>query len=311
MQSMAIVGAGFVGRAWAVVFARAGWTVRISDPIGDVRRQSPALLLQMVEELAAADLVGDPAPIMARMTVFDRLEDALDGVDFVQENGPERVDVKRAIFAELDRLVPHGTLLASSSSAIVASHFSEALPGRARCLIGHPVNPPHLIPVVELCGAPWTSAETMARARSIYESVGQVPVTVNKEIEGFVLNRLQSVVLAEALRLVGEGVVSPQDLDHTIKDGLGLRWSFMGPFETIELNAPDGIADYLSRYGPAFQRIASDPATSSVWEQDNVRRLVAAWGKPEPAALKAKIDWRDRTLAALVAHKQSGSPPPK
>lgn len=182
--------------------------------------------------------------------------------------------------------------------------------GRARCLIGHPVNPPHLVPVVEVCGAPWTSPEAVTRARDIYHGVGQVPVTVNREIEGFVLNRLQAVVLTEALRLVADGVISPQDLDHTMKDGLGLRWSFMGPFETIELNAPGGIADYAERYGPTFARIAADVPDAGVWTPAKIASLVAAWGKPDAASLKAKIDWRDKTLAALMAHKQSQEKPP-
>jgi len=310
MSSMAIVGAGFVGRAWALVFARAGWHVQVSEPGDQVRQQLPALLKTMAEELVAAGLALDAETITARIRIFDRLEDALQGVSFVQESGPELVEIKQAIFAELDRLAPPDAILASSSSAIVASRFSEALPGRARCLIGHPVNPPHLVPVVELCGAPWTSSKAVARARDIYHSVGQVPVTVNREIEGFVLNRLQAVVLTEALRLVADGVVSPQDLDHTMKDGLGLRWSFMGPFETIELNAPGGIADYAGRYGPTFARIAADVPDADVWTPAKIERLVAAWGKPDAASLKAKIDWRDKTLAALMAHKQSNEKPP-
>ena len=163
----------------------------------------------------------------------------------MQENGPETAAAKRAIFADLDGAAPPAAILASSTSFIPASQFSEGLPGRARCLVGHPVNPPHLVPVVELCGAPWTAPETIARARTLYESARQAPITVNREIFGFVLNRLQGVLLAEAFRLVGEGVVSPQDLDVTLKDGLGLRWSFMGPFETIELNAPGGIRGLL------------------------------------------------------------------
>ena len=127
---------------------------------------------------------------------------------------------------------------ASSTSAIVASRFTENLEGRARCLVAHPVNPPHLVPIVELVGAPWTAPE-IDRARQGDLRVGQAGADRGaREIEGFILNRLQGALLAEAFRLVGEGYVSPQDLDKTIKDGLGLRWSFMGPFETIELNAP-------------------------------------------------------------------------
>jgi L-gulonate 3-dehydrogenase len=215
------------------------------------------------------------------------------------------VEVKRALFAELDRLAPPDAILASSTSAIVASLFTEGLAGRARCLVAHPVNPPHLVPIVELCGAPWTAPDTVARARAIYESVRQVPVTVHREVEGFVLNRLQGALLAEAFRLVGDGVVSPQDLDKTIKDGLGLRWSFMGPFETIELNAPGGIPDYCARYTGFYRRLAGAPAEPSVYDEANVGRIVEAWGgTPDPAELARKSAWRDTRLAALKAHKR-------
>ena len=166
------------------------------------------------------------------------------------------VEDKKTIFAQLDKLAPPNALLVSSTSAITASRFTETLPGRARCLVGHPVNPPHLVPLVELCGAPWTSPEAIERARNIYREIGQVPVTINREINGFVLNRLQGALLAEAFRLVGEGYISAEDLDHTVKDGLGLRWSFLGPFETIELNAPGGIPDYCARYTGFYKELA-------------------------------------------------------
>jgi L-gulonate 3-dehydrogenase len=159
-----------------------------------------------------------------------------------------------------------------------------------------------------LCGSPWTAPETIARAREIYESVEQVPILVNREVDGFVLNRLQGALLAEALRLVGEGVVSPQDLDKTLKDGLGLRWSFLGPFETIELNAPGGIADYCERYTGFYRRLSQDPAKPEVWDGANVQRVLNAWGEaPGPEALARRSAWRDQRLAALQAHKQSQS----
>jgi 3-hydroxyacyl-CoA dehydrogenase len=233
------------------------------------------------------------------------LAEALDGADLAQENGPEQLEVKRELFAELDRLADPRTILASSTSAIQCSLFTADLPGRARCLVAHPVNPPHLVPVVELSGAPWTDPSVIARARAIFEGIGQAPVTVLKEADGFILNRLQAALLAEAFRLVEEGYVTPQDLDVTVKDGLGLRWAFMGPFETIELNAPGGIPDYCSRYGGFFRRLASDPPPAGVWDDANVARVVTAWGgTPTPEAHAAKTRRRDQRLAALVAHKR-------
>jgi L-gulonate 3-dehydrogenase len=304
-QTMAIVGAGLIGRAWASIFARAGWSVRLSDPVEGQAEQCRALCREALEQLSRHGLCDDPAGVLARITVVGTLREALDGVALVQENGPELVEVKQAIYAELDRLAPPDAILASSTSAIVASRFTEALQGRHRCLVAHPVNPPHLVPVVELCGAPWTSPDVITRARDIYRAIGQVPIIVHREIEGFILNRLQGALLTEAMKLAGEGYVSPQDLDHVIADGLGLRWSFLGPFATIELNAPGGIPDYLARYSGFYQRLAADPAPPSAWTGEGAARVAEAWGREADAsALSRRAQARDERLAALRAHKK-------
>ncbi len=306
MPAVAIVGAGLIGRSWAIVFARAGWDVQITDPSAEQLAAAPRLIRQGLDELAARGLAGDAEAAAQRVSPAATIEEAVRGVDLVQENGPEVLEAKRDIFGELDRLTPEHTILASSTSAIVASRFTEDLANRERCLVAHPVNPPHLVPVVELCGAPWTSPDVIARARTIYESVDQAPITVNRELEGFVLNRLQVALLSEAFRLVGEGVVTPQDLDKTLAEGLGLRWSFMGPFQTIELNAPGGIPDYCARYGPFFRRYMADAPTAAVWDQANIDRVIAAWGRsPSREEVLRLSAWRDRRLAALKAHKRS------
>ena len=157
------------------------------------------------------------------------------------------------------------------------------------------------MPVVELCGAPWTSRRDDRRARSDDAiDVGQVPIVVRREIDGFILNRLQGALLTEAMRLVADGVVSPDDLDKTMRDGLGLRWSFMGPFETIELNAPGGVADYCARYSGFYRRLAADPAPPTVWEGQSAARVAAALGAPLTTAQRdQRTAWRDRRLLAL------------
>ncbi|MEO1794872.1 MAG: 3-hydroxyacyl-CoA dehydrogenase NAD-binding domain-containing protein, partial [Pseudomonadota bacterium] len=229
----------------------------------------------------------------------------------VQESGPERVDLKIELFAEMDRAAGPETILASSSSAIVASRFTETLPGRARCLIGHPVNPPHVVPIVEICGAPWTDPDVVARARGIYEAAGQVAIEVRKEIDGFILNRMQAVLLAEAFRLISEGYVSAADLDRTIKDGLGRRWAFMGPIETIELNAPQGIADYGARYGETLYSLAKEPVTRDLFSEETLKAVAESWGEtPDADTVARKSVWRDDRLAALDAHLRSAKPPP-
>ena len=305
MPRVAIIGSGLIGRAWAMVFCRAGWDAAMYDSVDGAAEKAHGLVAEGLDELAKHGLVDDPKGSAKRVRAAKSVADALDGASFVQENVPETVDAKRAIFAELDHLSSADAILASSSSAIVPSLFAENLKGRARILVAHPVNPPHLVPIVELVGAPFTALETIARAKEVYEFVNQVPIVVRREIEGFVLNRLQGALLAEAFRLVGEGYVSPQDLDKTIKDGLGLRWSFMGPFATIELNAPGGIADYCARYTGFYKRLQAKPAEVAVYEDENVARILKEWGKPAtPVELAERTRWRDQRLAALAAHKK-------
>jgi 3-hydroxyacyl-CoA dehydrogenase len=306
MPRVAIIGSGLIGRAWAMVFARAGWDAAMYDAVDGVADTALGLVAEGLDELAKHGLVDDPKGSAKRVRAAKSVADALDGATYVQENVPETVDAKRAIFAELDHLASPDAILASSSSAIVPSLFAENLPGRARILVAHPVNPPHLVPIVELVGAPWTAPETIARAKQVYESVNQVPIVVRREIEGFILNRLQGALLAEAFRLVGEGYVSPQDLDKTIKDGLGLRWSFMGPFATIELNAPGGIADYCARYTGFYKRLQAKPAGVEVFEDGNIAGILREWGKAATSAeLAERTRWRDQRLAALAAHKKT------
>ena len=306
MPTVGVIGAGLIGRAWAMVFARAGWDVKITDTSAEARSAAPKLLEAALADQARHGLATNPKAAAARIKVAATLEDCVAGVTFVQECGPETVEAKIELFAALDKAAPPDAILASSSSAIVASRYTEKLPGRVRCLVAHPVNPPHLVPIVELCPAPWTSQDVVARSKQIYEDIGQVPITVLKEIDGFILNRMQGVLLSEAFRLVGEGFVSAEDLDKTIAHGLGLRWSFMGPFETIELNAPGGIPDYCARYGETLYRTSSRPVTPDVWQKPNVDRVVASWGKsPGKQEIAAKTIWRDDRLAALAAHKRT------
>jgi L-gulonate 3-dehydrogenase len=302
---VAIIGAGLVGRGWATIFALSGWTVRLYDAAPGQVERCQAMCKMALADLARYGLAETPTEAYARIKTSRTMADAVRDAALVQENGPETVEAKLSIYAELDEITSLETILASSTSSIVTSRFTEKLKGRHRCLVAHPVNPPHLVPVVELSGAPWTSPDVIAKARAIYESIGQVPVQVLKEVEGFILNRLQGALLTEAMRLVGEGYVTPQDLDKTIKDGLGLRWSFIGPFETIELNAPGGMGDYFARYSGFYERIAQDPAPASAWHAANADKVLQAWGRaPEPSELLAKSRSRDERLTLMKAFKK-------
>jgi len=305
-RHVAIVGAGFIGRAWAIVFARAGFSVAVYDAVDTALAQCQRLLLENISDLAEHGLISEaPATVLARIRTETTLPAALKGACLVQECAYETLEIKRAVFAELDRHAAADTILASSTSWLKASEFSEGLAGRARVLVAHPVNPPYLIPLVELAPAPWTDAAVLASAKTIYQEAGQVPVVLHKEITGFLLNRIQAAVLNEALNLYADGFASMEDMDLVLKNGLGMRWSFMGPFETIDLNAPQGLMDYADRYGSTFREVAADQATNP-WNRDTMAQLHAQRREVLPAAdMQARARWRDRRLMALIAHQRS------
>ena len=304
-ERIGIVGAGLIGRAWAIVFARAGCQVRLHDADPQALATCQQLLLENLSDLAQHGLIDEsPAEVLARITAVSTLAEAVDGAVLVQENVRETLEAKRAIFAELDSVAAPDTILASSTSWLMASEFSEGLPGRHRIMVGHPVNPPYLVPLVEIAPAPWTSAAAVQRAHALYSQAGQTPVLLKKEITGFLLNRIQGAVLNEALNLYAEGYASVQDLDKVLKDGLGLRWSFMGPFETIDLNAPEGVIDYAQRYGPTYRSVAQAQLPND-WDPGVLAR-VEAERRAELSApqLAERARWRDNRLMALVAHKR-------
>ena len=308
MTQVAVIGAGLIGRAWSIVFARAGFDVALWDKFPEAVPAALDFIADRLPELRENGLLADePDTVLARIRRVDDLAEALRDAEYVQENGPERVPEKIALFADLDRLARPDAVLASSTSGIPASALTEGLAGRARCLVAHPVNPPYLIPLVEICPAPWTDAETVARTRAIMTKAGQVPATVKKEMDGFALNRLQGALLAEAFRLLADDVISPTDLDALVKHGLGLRWSFMGPLETIDLNAPGGLADYCNRYGPLYAAMQQQ-MTPLAWDEALVGRLQAARRAELPGNMQpVRQEWRDRRLMALLAHK-AGQP---
>jgi 3-hydroxyacyl-CoA dehydrogenase len=306
MEKIAVVGAGLIGRAWAMVFARAGHPVRMYDSVPGAVDKALGLIDEGLRELRSAGLIGeDPAVVLKRVSGASSLADAVRDADYVQENTSERLDVKREVYRQMDEAAPPHCILASSTSTIQTSRFSEGLKGRHRCIVAHPVNPPHVVPVVEISPAPWTAADVVQRTRALHEKVGQVPITVKREVEGFILNRLQAALLNEAWRLVKEDYVSVEDLDKSIRDGLGLRWSFMGPFETIDLNAPGGIPDYAQRYGPVLHGMMKD-VKYEPWDAALIARIEAQRRQRMPQEKHGEREaWRDRRLMALIAHKRS------
>jgi L-gulonate 3-dehydrogenase len=309
-HAVAIVGSGLVGRAWAMAYARGGCKVRLFDPADGVAEKALSLIEETLGNMAPLDLLMGQSvvTVMARISASASLGEAVAGADYVQENSPERPEIKTKVFSDLDAVIGANTVIGSSTSAILPSVFTGHVRCKERCLVVHPLNPPHLIPAVEVVPAPWTSEKTVAFARDLLTSVGQKPIVMSREIEGFLMNRLQGAVLEECFRLVEAGLVSPADIDIGIRDGLALRWSFMGPFETSDLNAPGGISDYAHRYEPGFIKQFETQKSRVAWNGEVLKKVDAYRRKHVPLdKIATRQAWRDRRLMALAAHKKQAA----
>ncbi|MES3675883.1 3-hydroxyacyl-CoA dehydrogenase [Halomonas elongata] len=303
-----ILGAGLIGRAWAIVFARAGMPVTLYDVDGDALDTAREAIRQSLTNLQLAGLIEDAEPPQALIRTENDLARAMADAAYIQECGPENVEAKRRIYTDLETVAAKDTVLASSTSGIAASQFTEHLHHPERCLVVHPVNPPYLIPLVEVAPSPLTLKTVVDRTMHLMERVQQAPILVRKEIQGFILNRLQGALLNEALRLFRDGYVSAEDLDKTVKHGLGLRWSFMGPLETIDLNAPGGVVDYGQRYAPLYHDIDHQRGDDEPWAPATLAALDEERREQLPTAdLADRQAWRDRRLMALIAHQRSFS----
>ena len=307
--TVAIIGSGLVGRGWAISFARGGCNVRLWDNDPEAPQRAIAAIPAALTELADNGLLDeDTAVVAGRIAAVDSIEAALDGASHVQENSPEDVEIKKQVTNRIAAIAGPATVIASSTSSLMPSLFTEQAPGRERCVVGHPLNPPYLTPAVEIVPAPWTAPETVEKARALYAAIGHSPIVLEREVDGFIVNRLQGALLHEAFRLVADGYAKAEDIDRAVRDGLGLRWSFMGPFETIDLNAPGGIRDYVARYEGMYQRSAEQQKETRDW----IPALEASIEAERTAALpRASIAerqaWRDRRLTALAAHRKAAA----
>lgn len=305
--AVAVIGGGSIGVAFAVVFASAGRLVRLFEPDETRRAAVPGLLRARLDDLQSYSLLDEaPDAIARRVTLADDLAEAVAGAVYVQECAPEVLALKQELFAALDRLAPPHAVLASASSFIAASAFASGLAGRHRILVTHPGNPPFLIRVVEIVPAPFTDPASVQAATALLQSCGMEPVVVHKEVEGFVFNRLQGALLREAYCLVRDGVVAVEDVDRIVRDGLGLRWSVVGPFETADLNTQGGIAAHATKMGPSYTRMGAERGQHDPWTPDLVAKVTAERRAQLPLERWAeRVAWRDRRMMSLVRHRRS------
>nr|WP_223421712.1 3-hydroxyacyl-CoA dehydrogenase NAD-binding domain-containing protein [Tateyamaria pelophila] len=293
-----ILGAGFIGISFAAVFADHGWPVTLIDPDPQQRDKATDGIAQQREAMA---LAGLDKGLAGSVEVVDALDHALKQATLVIECGPENLDMKQEIFAQLLSSTASETLLVTASSAIRMSQIVTDPAQQTRCLVAHPVNPPAVLRLIELCPAPGTSPDAVDRTAALFAGAGFEPAILAREIEGFLLNRLQGAVLREAYRLVDDGIAEPDDIDRVMRLGLGPRWALSGPFETVELNTPGGIAAHAARMGPAYQRMGEQRGETVDWSAPLVARVAAARDAARGSQTVAeRAAWRSTAVAKLV-----------
>ena len=306
-RNVTVIGAGVIGASWVAVFLAHGLKVTVQDPRAGVDAEVRGYVDRASDALRA--LGCNDATIASgheRLSFEPDLERAVADADVVQENGPERIDFKRDLWKRIAAAAPAHALLLSSSSALPASAQARDMAAPERMLIGHPFNPPHVIPLVEVVPGAQTSPESTREAVAFYTALGKVPQVVHKEIGGFVANRLQAAIFRECVSLVSQGVVTVDELDSIVTHSVGLRWAVDGPFASFHLGGgDDGMRGFVRQFGPGMEArwrsmegsVSFDEATTKLlYEQSD-----AAFGGRTRAAHETARDARQIAILQVLA----------
>lgn len=307
-EQVAVIGAGTIGASWAALFLAHGLAVRVTDPAPGTEERVQATLDQLGPILAALGLPGEG--LGERLAFFGDVEEAVEGADVVQENGPESIAFKRELWAKVEQAASPAALLASSTSGMRASSMAKAMADPSRLVVGHPFNPPHLVPLIEVVPGELTAPAVVEEAVAFYAALGKRPLVIRKEIPGFVANRLQSALFQECVHLVAQGVVSMEDLDAVVTNSIGLRWAAAGPFLTFHLGGgPGGLPHFLTHLGPGMQGMwgvlghprLDEPTVALLSEE-----VSRAYGNTSIEELERR---RDQMQVAIIEALTSTAPP--
>ncbi|WP_439876742.1 3-hydroxyacyl-CoA dehydrogenase NAD-binding domain-containing protein (plasmid) [Bacillus mycoides] len=301
-----VIGAGVIGISWAAYFLAKGLEVRVNDVLPDLEEVVHVGIEQIIPTLHE---LGLPTECLTDRLIIERnLERALDGAAVVQENGPERIDFKQELYAKIEQFVSKDTLLLSSSSGLKASEIAGKMKNPERMLIGHPFNPPHLVPLVEVVPGQLTVSSAVKKAVNFYEALGKNSLVLKKEMDGFVANRLQSALFREAIHLVLEGVVSMKELDEIVTSSIGLRWAAGGPFLTFHLGGgKGGFPAFLKHLGPGMNDLW-DHLGKPHLDKDTVQVLseqaIASYGTIAKNQLEEERDCRQLSVLRVLNEKK-------
>ena len=301
--TIAILGAGLIGCSWAALFQHHGATVRLWDPDAKARASAHSRMARPLQHLAELD--GQPAhhPTRGQLQICTELAQALEGADLVQENAPESVPLKHALFAQIEALAPAHTIFASSTSALTWSDLAPGMAQPNRLITAHPYNPPHLVPLVEIYGP---DPALVARASAIYAHAGRVPVGMKKDATGHIANRLAAALWREAVHIVAEGIADVGAVDAALKHGPGLRWSVLGAHMAYHLGGgAGGMAGYLAHLGPSQERRWASLGTPSLTPETCAALIEGVAQAADGRSIDELEQARDRALIAALKARQS------
>ncbi|XP_061090955.1 lambda-crystallin-like isoform X1 [Conger conger] len=307
---ISVIGSGLIGRSWAMVFLSGGFRVKIYDSQPGQAASATQEIRKQLKEVEQAQMLRGNLSVEDQLVLLsshDDLSQALEGAFFVQESVYEDLETKRSVFQEVECHMGESVVLSSSTSCLLPSNVFSKVQNRKRCIVSHPVNPPYYVRLVELVPHPETEAAVVDSTHALMTQLGQAPVRLRKEIDGFALNRVQYAIIAESWRLVAEGVISVQDIDLVMSEGLGMRYAFIGPMETIHLNAPEGLEDYLKRYREGMKRVLSSfgpvPEFSGE-EAKSINQEICDLIPSDHHHLSARRQRRDHLLMGLAKLKK-------
>ena len=309
-RKVGIIGSGLIGRSWAMLFAGAGFNVVMYDVDSAQLDGAKVSIKQQLNELERQGLLR--GTLLAEEQFFlistsENLSEAVKDAIHIQECVPENVDLKKQMFSKLNDLCTlDETVLCSSTSCILPSKIFTGLRRVSQCIVAHPCNPPYHCPLTEIIPHPETSEDAVQRTRELMAKIGQEPVMVKREIDGFALNRMQYAIINEAWRLVEDGIMTPEDVDKVFTTGLGMRYAFIGPFETIHLNA-EGTENYMQRYASSIRRVSSSFGPIPTFDGktlEHVEQRMASRIPSVPDELNKRRQWRDDRLVALAKLKK-------
>lgn len=298
-QNITVIGGGVIGASWAALFLANGMRVTVTDPMPGIEQK----VLAYIDEATPSLLALGYTEVDTGSLFFESdLARAVAGADYVQENGPERLEFKIDLWSEIESAAPASALLLSSSSGIGATRQSVKLKQPGRLIIGHPFNPPHLMPLVEVVPGEKTPSELTAKAIDFYATIGKVALEIKQEVPGFVANRLQSAIFRECVSLVKRGVVSIKDLDKVVTSSLGIRWATGGPFLSFHLGGGDGgFAHFVEHLAPGMESRWEDEASRNVHFDEDTKKMLLdqideAYGGASITQLNTDRDVKEVTI---------------